>query len=79
MAFPTEYAQIITDENTTLVTYVGYNMDAFAAQGDASWAIYRITSASASSPTGVTVIEGAKGLGVFENVWSDRTGLTYNP
>lgn len=72
-----QYAKIITDEFSTTVTYVGYAKDSFASQNDAVWDILRITQASASSPTGVSLFEWATAQGSFTNVWTSRTGLTY--
>ncbi len=76
---PTTYAQIIVDEVSALVTYIGYNMDDFASQTDNTWAVFRITSAAATTPTGVTIIQGAQAPGVFDQVWADRVILSYAP
>ena len=78
---PTNYAQIIIDENTTLVTYIGYNMAEFAPTSEATWAIFKITAAAASSPTGVTTtkpaISGTPAPSLFNQIWDNRTTLTY--
>ncbi len=74
---PTEYAQLITDEVSDTVTYIGYCMTNFTPTSEPLWAIYRVTSESGTTPQGVTVIEGANSPGDFTEVWDNRTSLTY--
>ncbi len=75
----TEYAQIITDEASTTVTYIGYAERAGTALSAPLWAILRITQASATSPIGVSLFEWATGIPAqFANVWNDRTNLNYS-
>lgn len=70
------YEKIITDENTTTVTYIGW-AEFGTATSAAKWIVQRITSASASSPQGVTTVEWATGLRDKTNIWNSRTSLTY--
>jgi hypothetical protein len=81
MSLPTTYAKIIIDEVSTTVTYIGYNMDQFALTNSPTWAIFKITAASGTSPTGVTTIQpgisGTPAPSLFNEKWDDRLTLTY--
>ncbi len=77
LPFPS-YQVIITDENSTTVTYIGYAQSSPASTSEAIWAILRITQTASSSPVGVTLYEWATGKPeLFSNVWTSRTGLSY--
>lgn len=60
------------DEASATVTYVGQAQDG-SDIGDPVWQIQRITSSG-----GATEIEWADGNNDFDNVWDDRSSLTYN-
>lgn len=74
----TTYGTLLTDEASTTVTYVGYAVDAGADPAAAVWAIQKITSASATSPVGVTTYLWATGVPeLYSNIWNNRASLTY--
>lgn len=60
------------DEASATVTYVGQAQDG-SDIGDPVWQIQRITSSG-----GATEIEWGDGNNDFDNVWDDRSSLTYN-
>lgn len=60
------------DEASATVTYVGQAQDG-SDIADPVWQIQRITSSG-----GATEIEWADGNNDFDNVWDDRSSLTYN-
>ena len=60
------------DEASATVTYVGQAQDG-SDIADPAWQIQRITSSG-----GATEIEWADGNNDFDNVWDDRSSLTYN-
>lgn len=57
------------DEGATY-TYIGHAATA-SAEGDAVWRIKRMTNAD-------TTILWADGNGSFDNIWDDRTSLSYS-
>lgn len=69
--------QVIIDENTTTVTYVGY-AEFGVATSAAKWKIVKYTAASATSPTGVTTRQFAGGYNSYTQIWDNRTGLSYS-
>ena len=71
-----KYEQIIIDENTTAITYVGY-AEFGVATAAARWVIIKITATSPTSPAGVTTIQYATGYNNATNIWDDRVGLSY--
>jgi len=72
-----QYAQVISDENSTTVTYFGFAQANFTLTSAALWCILKITQTSGTSPVGVTTYAWAGEPGVFNAVWDNRTGLTY--
>lgn len=64
------YAVALDDTSTANVTYVGYAAIG-ASQGAAAWRIKRIDETSGM------VITWADSNSSFDNVWSNRTALTY--
>ena len=70
------HEQIITDEASTTVTYVGYAQSGVATSA-ASWMIKKITMASATTPHGVITIAYAGSYNSKTNVWDDRASLSY--
>ncbi len=73
-----QYAKIITDEVSSTVTYVGYAQTNFVATSDPLWQILKITSASGTSPAGVTTFQFADAPGDFTNIWDNRASLNYS-
>ncbi len=79
MGLPTVYAQIQIDEVSSTVTYIGFCMTNFTPTSAPAWAVFRIQSASGTSPTGLTTIYGAQAPNEFNQVWDNRGSLTYIP
>ena len=71
------YEKLIVDEATDKITYIGYAQNDYAATSAAVWAILKIESASATSPTGVTTFTWAGAPDTFGHIWDNRAGLTY--
>ncbi len=78
MITPTSYAQLITDQASSTVTYIGWAQNSFTPQNQPLWNIMRVTQASASTPNGVTLYEFAPEPNVFGVKWTDRASLTYS-
>jgi hypothetical protein len=78
MITPSNYAQLLTDQVSATVTYIGFAQNSFTPTSQPSWCIMRITQASSSVPNGVTLFEFAPEPNVFGAVWDNRTSLTYN-
>lgn len=69
--------QIITDEATDTVTYIGY-AQAEVKKSEPSWIIKRISyTYNAQSIRGLIVTEWATGYMNETNIWDDRTSLSY--
>ena len=71
MRTPTYTTRVDVADATT--TYVG-NAAVGASQAAAVWRIFRLTSLVG----GGLVIEYADGDANFENIWNNRTSLTYS-
>jgi len=71
-----QYEQIIIDENTTTITYIGYAEFGVATSAP-RWLIKKITATSPTSPAGVTLIQYATGYNNTTNIFDNRTSLTY--
>lgn len=71
-----EYEQIITDEATTLVTYIGF-AESGVATSAAKWIIMKVTSAAAAAPMGVTTYQYAGSYKSKANIWDNRAALSY--
>jgi len=61
------------DPVSSTVSYLGVAVTG-SAEGDAVWSIRRITFTAAGSVT----VEYADGNNRFDNIWSNRAGLTYS-
>lgn len=70
------YEQVIVDEASTTVSYIGYTESGVATSA-AKWIIVKIESASATTPTGVTTIKYATSYKSRTNIWDNRAALTY--
>ncbi len=70
------FEQKIIDENTALVTYIGYAGSGVATSAP-YWMIKKIEFASATSPTGVCTIKFAGSYRNKNQIWDNRTGLSY--
>lgn len=68
----TDDLTVRVDEPGGGITYIGFAPIA-TAESDASWQIFKITESGAS-----TNILYADGNSAFDNVWDDRTGLSYS-
>lgn len=77
MITPSNYAQLITDEASATVTYIGWAATSFNSTSDPVWCIMRVTQASDATPNGVTLYEFAPEPNVFGAIWSNRASLTY--
>ncbi len=70
------HEQIITDEASTTVTYVGYAQSGVATSA-ARWIIKKITATNATSPQGVITILYATSYNNATNIWDNRASLSY--
>lgn len=68
MIFQTDLPDKIDTTTTAGVTYLGYAKAGTIATSQANWAVIKITE------DGVTY---ANGMLNYENVWDNRTSLTY--
>lgn len=73
----TKAEQVIQDEVSTTVTYIGY-AESKIDGSEARWIIQKITAASAISPQGVITIGYASSYMNATNVWDDRLILSYS-
>ncbi len=76
MFFKPKHEQIIIDEASTTVTYIGY-AESLVGYDKPLWAIKKIESASASSPSGITTIKWATSYRSYGHIWNDRASLSY--
>lgn len=70
------HEQVIVDEATTKITYVGFSAAGIATSSP-YWIIIKIESANASAPYGVTTIKYATSYNSNTNIWDNRASLSY--